>query len=151
MARYGAVHLLTKYNNPTIRSRRILINSKSYYHPYEMMYGIYGGWEVVKLVNITKIGNVGLRLTRSQLCLVFDYHVKNYTIKFIRRNDGSFEINIGNSTTEDGVLIYKDTSDSKFVTHLDSRFFELADAIVEPTLSEIYKNHLFTILSILEI
>ena len=147
MARYGTYHLLTKYNNPTSRSPRILINTKSYYHPYEMIN--HKGLSYYILYNTTEIGDVMLELTRNPYCLTFEYMAKGFTIAFTYRIDTSICISI--LCRRARTWIEKDTTGGKFSVTGDPKFLRVAGAIVETTLSEIYRNHLPTILSLIEI
>ena len=153
MARCGVQTLLCKYKNPISYSCRILINKKSYYHPYEMKHSTYGGWvSVIRIENTTKIGDARLDTSRSLLSLIFRYHIRNYAITFIHRIDDSISIIIHNLDAKDlYTWIDKDTPSDKFIVQGYSKFSELANKIVETTLSEIYKNHLPTILSLIEI
>jgi len=155
MARCGVQTLLCKYNNPTLQSARILINKRSYYHPYEMFYydNEFEGSNYV-LCNQTTIGDINLELTRDPHHLMFRYQAKTCIITFSRRTDNIIYISIIScrNDTNFNIWIEKYSNTDKFVVRgFDPNFIELVDKIVEPTLAEIYRNHLPAILNILEI
>jgi len=153
MARYGVQTLLCKYNNPTLRSRRILINSKSYYHPYKMMYhNTDDNWRnIATLWNITEVGDIKLNLVRNSRNLVFSCYYKKHNVIFIHMSDNSMLIIINGDDKLLGTWIARHSCNTKFKISGDPKFLALANKITETTIAEIYRNHLPTILNLIEI
>ena len=158
MARYGVNVLLTKYNNPISRSARILINSKSYYHPYAFSYSgeVYDQEDGLILSNTTAIGNAEFEAYRCTYYLEYVYKTKDYSISFSRKSRGVLSIYLTISLGEEESLydwcMEKGPLDSKFkVSVWMPDFVTIANIITETTISEIYKNHLAAISAMVQL
>jgi len=144
MARYGTYHLLTKYNNPTSRSPRILINTKSYYHPYKFRYRTE--YEVI-LTNSTMIDNYTLELNKSIFYLSFSYKTQYEIITFLRGNRDNYSIAIQSNSPEQwkrNLYVYRLSSDVNFQTddNVPNEFQIFIRKITGTSLSEIYQKYL---------
>ena len=144
MARYGVNILLTKYNNPTSYTCRILINNKSYYHPYVFSYST--GYSIM-LTNSTTIGGYTLELSRSLWYLRFAYKTKAYTITFTRGRYNIFSVTIQFSALDKwkrNVYIYRLSGGTNFQTDytVPNKFKAFISTITGTSLSELYRKYL---------